>query len=98
MTGIGVLVWLAVGAAIGLLAASAVALATGRRGWQELAWAFAAALLGSFAWSEWFGDFSRWGGEVGGLQMAPAVLGAAIVAGLYALGLVLEGRGETTTR
>jgi uncharacterized membrane protein YeaQ/YmgE (transglycosylase-associated protein family) len=52
----------------------------------------AAALLGSFAWSEWFGDFSHWGGELEGLYLVPAILGAAIVTALYAAGHLMERR------
>ncbi|HXG43018.1 MAG TPA: hypothetical protein VNL95_09895 [Dehalococcoidia bacterium] len=98
MEGIGVLVWLAIGVAAGLAGAAALALARGTRAVTDPIWAVAAALLGSFAWSEWFGDYSRWGGQVGGLQVAPAVLGAAIVAGLYVAGRLLEEGKETAAQ
>jgi len=93
MEGIGIAIWLVVGFAVGLAGwAALLALREGDAG--QLPLALAAALLGSFAWSEWFGDFSRWGGEVGGLQLAPAILGAAIVTALFAAGRLLAGREE----
>ncbi len=97
MEGVGIVTWLIVGLGVGL-AAWAALLALGSKAIGELPLAVAAALLGSFAWSEWFGDFSHWGGQVGGLQLAPAILGAAIVAGLYVAGHLLEEGRETTAR
>lgn len=93
MEGIGIAIWLVVGTGIGLVGWAAL-VALRRDVISDLPLALAAALLGSFAWSEWFGDFSRWGGEVGGLQLAPAILGAAIVTALFVAGHLLAGREE----
>ncbi|GBD14067.1 hypothetical protein HRbin24_02116 [bacterium HR24] len=93
MEGIGIAIWLVVGFGVGLVGWAAL-VALRRDVISELPLAVAAALLGSFAWSEWFGDFSRWGGEVGGLQLAPAILGAAIVTALFVAGHLLAGREE----
>jgi len=93
MTVVGIIVWLVVGAVVGLAGWSALR-ALGQATFAHLPWAMAAALLGSFAWSEWFGDFSHWGGELDGLYLVPAVLGAAIVTALYAAGHLMERRGR----
>lgn len=85
MAGVGIALWIIVSVLVGLAGWAAL------RVWAKdtlraLPLAVVAALLGSFAWSEWFGEFSNWGGEVEGLQVAPAILGAVIVTALSVLG------------
>ncbi|HXG35804.1 MAG TPA: hypothetical protein VNL15_02420 [Dehalococcoidia bacterium] len=79
MEGVAFVVLVAIAAAIGGLGDVVATYLTERGGPITAIRGSAAALLGAFAWSEWFGKASDWGGNIEGLHVLPAILGAVIL-------------------
>lgn len=79
MEGIGIVVWVLIAAIVAGLGDLAATYVLKRGPGATVLGGLAAALLGSFAWSEWFGQASTWGPELDGLYLLPALLGALIL-------------------
>ena len=79
MEGWGTVVWLLIGMAVGLGGATLISYVRAQPLGIAWIWSLAAALLGGYAWSEWFGKYSTWGPELSGLYVLPALFGAIIV-------------------
>jgi len=85
MEGWGIAIWIILAAVIGSGADVAVTSATKRGSRATAVAGFLAALLGAFAWSEWFGQASDWGPSLQGLNLLPAFLGATILSAVQIL-------------
>lgn len=86
MDGWGIVLWILIAAVIGAGVDVAATYILKRGSVTTAVYGFLAALLGSLAWSEWFGKASNWGGNLEGLQVLPAILGAAILSLVQILG------------
>ena len=91
---LGIAVLLLVAAVIGGLGDVAATFILKRGSAATALGGFGAALLGAFAWSEWFDKASEWGGELEGLSVLPAILGALILSVVQILSTRFAGKEE----